>query len=466
MRTNPGPTLTRPSGRAVQGSGASPMVPEPARAQAGTMTTTPPDAPTGNAPQPGDSGPRATRDQIRDVGRLRRSREDRKVAGVAGGLARHLDIDPVILRVAFVILVFFGGAGLLLYGACWLLVPEEGSDTAAIRLDERSRTFALALVGAVAVIALIGDSWGVFGFPWPVAVVAVVALLILTRRGAVTTTPPPTGAELPAWSQPATWTAPTYGATPTSPAAPAIPRNPRRRGPVLFWFTLALIVLSEGLLGIIDLAGANVADPAYPALAVGITGVMLLVGAFWGRAGGLILLGFISAIGLAGATVAGEFDGETVHVRPLTAVALADGYDIGAGELVVDLSRVSDLAALDGRTIHLDARVGRIEVIVPRGVDVLANATVSGPGHALIFGDEKGGIDTFLDGSHDGGANVANIVIDAQIGVGEIEIRLAPLVLNSDTIPTGPSNQNIPNKPDRPNQPNQPGNHPSPRSHR
>ena len=40
--------------------------------------------------------------------------------------ARHLDVDPLILRVAFVVLVFFGGAGLILYGACWLLVPEEG----------------------------------------------------------------------------------------------------------------------------------------------------------------------------------------------------------------------------------------------------------------------------------------------------------------------------------------------------
>lgn len=427
------------------------MVPEPARGHAGAMTTTPPDAPTGNAHDPGDSGPRATRDQIRDVGRLRRTREDRKVAGVAGGLARHLDIDPVILRVSFVVLVFFGGAGLLLYGACWLLVPEEGSDSAPIRLDERSRTFALAIVGAVALVALIGDSWGVFGFPWPVALVAVVALLILTRRGSSAATAPPPGTRDPAWTQPAPWTAPTYVASPAAPAARALPRIPRKRGPRLFWFSLALIALSEGVLGIVDLAGANVADPAYPALAVGITGVLLLVGAFWGRAGGLILLGFISAIGLAGATAAGEFDGESLHVRPLTAVALADGYDIGAGELVVDLSKISDLAALDGRTIHLDASVGRIEVIVPRGLDVVANATVSGPGHAVIFGDERGGIDTFLDGSHDGGDNVPNIVIDAEIGVGEIEVRLAPLVLNRETVPTVPT---------------EPSNHNSPRSHR
>ena len=92
------------------------------------MTTTPPEAPVRPVRRdpPDDAAARgSTRDEIRDLGRLRRSATDRKVAGVAGGLARHLDIDPLILRVAFVVLAFFGGAGLILYGACWLLVPEE-----------------------------------------------------------------------------------------------------------------------------------------------------------------------------------------------------------------------------------------------------------------------------------------------------------------------------------------------------
>ncbi len=53
------------------------------------------------------------------------------------------------MRVAFVVLTFFGGAGLLLYIACWLLVPEEGSDWGRVALDRRSRTVALVLVGAL-----------------------------------------------------------------------------------------------------------------------------------------------------------------------------------------------------------------------------------------------------------------------------------------------------------------------------
>src|SRR4051794_5614036 len=143
------------------------MVRGPPRPQAGAMTTTPPDAPSGPPPGPGpaagpaagpDTGPRVDRDQVRDLGRLRRSRTDRKVAGVAGGLARHLDVDPLILRVAFVVLVFFGGAGLIVYGACWLLVPEDGDEKAPFNLDERTRAVALMIVGAVAALALIGDS--------------------------------------------------------------------------------------------------------------------------------------------------------------------------------------------------------------------------------------------------------------------------------------------------------------------
>ena len=135
------------------------MVPDRPGPQAWSMTTTPPEAPSGPADEPTpDEGPRVTRDEVRDLGRLRRSVTDRKVAGVAGGLARHLDVDPLLLRVAFVVLAFFGGAGLLLYGACWLLVPEEGSDEAAITLDDRSRTIALLGIGVLAAFALLGDS--------------------------------------------------------------------------------------------------------------------------------------------------------------------------------------------------------------------------------------------------------------------------------------------------------------------
>ena len=113
------------------------------------MTETPPQQDT----RPGTSG--FDRDGLRDFDRLRRSTTDRKIAGVAGGLGRHLNIDPTILRVLFVVLVFFCGAGLLLYGAAWLLVPEDGSDEAAIHTSPSTRTTALIVAGVVGVLLVL-----------------------------------------------------------------------------------------------------------------------------------------------------------------------------------------------------------------------------------------------------------------------------------------------------------------------
>ena len=102
------------------------------------MSTTPPE--TQPPPTPGpDSGPRVGWDDIRDLGRIRRTTGDRRVAGVAGGLARHLDIDPLIVRVAFVVLTFFGGAGLLLYVALLAAAARGGQ-----RLGPRWRSTAAA----------------------------------------------------------------------------------------------------------------------------------------------------------------------------------------------------------------------------------------------------------------------------------------------------------------------------------
>jgi phage shock protein PspC (stress-responsive transcriptional regulator) len=59
---------------------------------------------------------------------LRRPFQDRMAAGVAAGLARYFGVDAMIVRIAFVILTLVGGAGIPLYLAGLLLIPEEGSD--------------------------------------------------------------------------------------------------------------------------------------------------------------------------------------------------------------------------------------------------------------------------------------------------------------------------------------------------
>jgi phage shock protein PspC (stress-responsive transcriptional regulator) len=59
---------------------------------------------------------------------LRRSFQDRMLTGVAGGIGRYFGVDPMIVRIAFVVLTVFGGVGIPLYLAGALLIPEEGSD--------------------------------------------------------------------------------------------------------------------------------------------------------------------------------------------------------------------------------------------------------------------------------------------------------------------------------------------------
>ena len=57
--------------------------------------------------------------------KLYRSNTDRKFCGVCGGLAEHLDIDPVIIRLIFIFLTLFGGGGLLIYLICALVIPKS-----------------------------------------------------------------------------------------------------------------------------------------------------------------------------------------------------------------------------------------------------------------------------------------------------------------------------------------------------
>jgi phage shock protein PspC (stress-responsive transcriptional regulator) len=427
-------------------------------------------------PPPGpQSGPRVSREEMKDLGRLRRSVTDRHIAGVAGGLARHLDVDPIIVRVALVVSVFFGGAGLLAYVGAWILVPEEGTSDEPLGLDRRSRTLALAGVGVLAVLLAVGDWAGAFWFPWPLAIVAAVVVWFLHHKEKDRPKRPKTGygyAE-PAFTQAAAATAPATPAEgsdvtqpftsgtaeststdmptatptdapapapyapsaggydgsyswvpPTSYAAPRPPRNPRKRGPILFGFTLALIALAEGVLGVVDLSGVDVAGSAYPALALGITALMLVVGSFWGRAGGLIALGLVAALGTAAATVGDNFDAGDRSYFPTRAVDVRDSYDFGGGNFVLDLSGVTDVDALDGHDITIDGVGGTIEVTLPQGMDVDVTTEVIG-GNAVVLGERSDGFDITQDGFLDGGVGVPEMTLNIDLVGGEILVREA-----------------------------------------
>jgi phage shock protein PspC (stress-responsive transcriptional regulator) len=102
--------------------------------------------------------------------RLERSRSDRMLAGVAGGLGAYFELHPAVFRVSFVVLTLMGGAGILIYLAAALVMPdartEESRAAAALR---RRRPWVLVVLGLLAVVLLgllsevpvwqAGDAW-------------------------------------------------------------------------------------------------------------------------------------------------------------------------------------------------------------------------------------------------------------------------------------------------------------------
>src|ERR671919_726891 len=86
---------------------------------------------------------------------LRRSRSNRMLAGVAGGLGAYFELHPAVFRVSFVVLTLMGGAGILIYLASALVMPDEGKEdsvaTAALR---RRRPWVLVVLGLMAVVPL------------------------------------------------------------------------------------------------------------------------------------------------------------------------------------------------------------------------------------------------------------------------------------------------------------------------
>src|SRR3954464_6698255 len=174
------------------------MVPEAARAQDRGMSETqrPPtadDQQTGDdqqagrqegRQQAGEHGPRpgVDRANLRSYETLHRSVTDRKIAGVAGGLGRHLNIDPTILRVLLVVLCLFGGAGFVLYGVAWLVVPEDGRDVGTFSMRPGTRNVFFIGAAVLAALIVVGHAWDGVGAPWPLVLVGLGVLLYLAFR--------------------------------------------------------------------------------------------------------------------------------------------------------------------------------------------------------------------------------------------------------------------------------------------
>lgn len=429
------------------------MVPRVLHRDDGCMNQTT-ESPTG--PTQGE-GPRGG-DRLRDLGNLRRSRGVRQIAGVAGGIGRHFDIDPTLVRVLLVVLTFFGGAGLLFYVAAWIFVPEDGQEHPPFGFSSETRKVLLISTAAIGAVIFIADTAGgygwAFGLPIPIvlAIVLLVALLVTRERRRQQPPPwsPPGTARMDVGADPesATGWEPTYplrtetavltpqsAPPPVSPwtTTPAyvIPLRPRRTGVLLWWPTLALIAIGCGVLGLVDL-NHDVPVAGYPAVALAVTGLMLVVGAFRWRPGGLIVLGLVSALALGTVASAEAITGGVLPrsgeehqlvSTPATSTQVLDEYSLSTGSLDLDLSKVSDPAALGGRTIRVHNNAGRIRILVPEGLAVNASARIKYAGQIRLFDRVSDGLNPTAQQQSAGGqptGAVLNLVIDARVG--EIDV--------------------------------------------
>jgi phage shock protein PspC (stress-responsive transcriptional regulator)/predicted membrane protein len=363
---------------------------------------------------------------------LHRSRDDRLLAGVAGGLGRYFDISPNFFRVGFAILTLVGGAGILLYLAAALVIPEEGrTDSIAAEALKRYRDRPWLLVGValvgIAFLSLVAqaDLWPDSGFAWTLLVLGVITIAIAQRgRGE----PRPSAAATEPLAAEAT-TEPLAAEGATEPLAaeaatePLPPRTPRP--PSLFVPVLGLLLAGAGLLAFLSAVGVDIRWDLALAVAATAVGVVVVAGAFLRRrTGGLVVVGLTLA-GLALAVSATDVRlegpiGDRMY-RPAAAEDVSRSYEMAIGELDLDLSNTA--LATGDTEVDVNVGIGDLTVVVPRSVPVEVDATASA-GSVSVFGRQSSGIDSDLRASESGAPPNLDkkLVIDAHVGLGSVTV--------------------------------------------
>lgn len=370
--------------------------------------------------------------------RLRRRTSDRVIAGVAGGVADYLNVDPLLLRAGFAGLMIFGGAGLVLYVVAWFLIPAQGRDESIVenvlgRIGLRFGRLGIAILVFLAVVVTGGwlSGYGP-GQRFRDAVLlgaAVIALGIVLLRwrevprglrsptGAVPAATPDsaTGAEVPEAA------GRTAGVTAANPAE----SRPRERSP-LGWYVVAAALVAVGVLALVGNApGVHVALGQYPGAVLAVLGIGLIVGAWWGRARLLILLGLLLLpAAVAAAFVSVPLDGGIgdVEFRPRTLGELRSEYRLLAGDLRLDLT---DLGAGDAPvSITASVGIGRLIVVVPADARVEIEAKVKGGGLSLFGNRQIGtGLGDRVERSTGAGTQ---LILNLETGIGGVLVEALP----------------------------------------
>jgi phage shock protein PspC (stress-responsive transcriptional regulator) len=375
----------------------------------------------GNPPRPAEDSDMTNQGSERtEAGQrnLRRRTSDRVLGGVAGGLGDYFNIDPLLARIAFVGLMIFGGAGLVLYVAAWLLIPADGRDESAIESVLRRigliplRVGSAVLIAGLFILLLAIINGADISFPawgqtpnafWAVAIIAV-GVVLLRRRSVAPGNP--------------TMAAPGQEVV----AARAMVAPPHPRSP-LAWYISAAMLLAIGVLAVVSqVAERDVTPGQFFGAALVVLGIGLVVGAWWGRARILILLALLLApLAITASFITTPLEGGIGDrsYAPVTVAEVRSEYRSLGGRLSLDLTGLQT----GPRIIHISASVavGQLMVRLPEGASVEIRSRV-GAGHSYVLGSSQD-VGTNLDNvfmRH--GLDQPTFVLDLQAGIGEVYV--------------------------------------------
>jgi phage shock protein PspC (stress-responsive transcriptional regulator)/predicted membrane protein len=451
------------SGNSPRGPGA-PAPPDSGPSPGGT----PPPPPGGASGSAGPTPPPPRPPRTRQL--TRRSR-DRVIAGVAGGLGDYFNVDPAIFRLAFIGLMFIGGAGLPLYGIAWLFLPERDSGRSVAdgllgRFNVGNRSTGRVVL-ALIVVVLLANTGSAFGAEWVWAALLVGLGFLLfrdsdddeeerqgstvgdgppasTRRepSAGPTSPQSSGAAAPTDAPPfeARSTNPYddayYSDLMTVPPPPrtddgwrptplAEPPEPPPPPSILGRVTVAAVLIVVGAVALLEslIPAFDVATATYVAAALAVVGGGLVVGARWGRARGLIVLGAVLIIVLAASTAVPEVPtgvGQRRYV-PENVSELADEYRLGMGEMQIDLTRL-ELEPGEAVSVQASTTIGSLQVMVPDSATIEGRAEAQ-VGTVDVLDRTSDGTPATLTIADEGDENGAVIDLDLSAVLGEIEVH-------------------------------------------
>ncbi|NMO94135.1 PspC domain-containing protein [Actinomycetospora sp. TBRC 11914] len=398
--------------------------------------------------------------------RAARRGTDSKIAGVAGAIARRYDLDPTLVRVAFVVWTIVGG-GLLLYLLGWLVLPPDPADPPrrdraaggrAARAGHRPGPPVVVVVATV----VVGLATLIPAFSGRVVTLVALALaglalyLVHTARADLgepgTPGAPPavprSGPAHPAGDHddepPVAWdplgAAPRGWSLPAEPPARTVAGAPVR-GPrsVLTPVTLALALVAAGLAGAALILGLPGVTPAWiPAAALAVVGLGLVGGSIAARRPrrGLV----VAAIPLLLLTVLGSVAASQPGFRPpwvgpengigrgagdVTAVptlasAVAPDYRTGLGDVDLDLTRLAVAPGAPPIPTTVESGAGDVTVRVPATADVTVTCG-NGVGDIDCLGVTRDVTDHVDLGPDGPGGPVVDLTVHS--GAGDVAVR-------------------------------------------